>query len=106
MVGVPTVFAIAGATRAPSEDALHINVTGHQWWFEVEYPGLGSDGESIMTANEIHVPIGREVAIHLTSNDVIHSFWVPRLVGKTDMVPNHPNDLEVFTPKEIGVFYG
>ena len=106
MVGVPTVFAIAGAQRAPSEDALHINVIGHQWWFEVEYPGLGPDGESLMTANEIHVPIGREVAIHLTSNDVIHSFWVPRLVGKTDMVPNHPNDLEVFTPKEIGVFYG
>lgn len=106
MVGVPNVFAIAGATRAPADDALHINVTGHQWWWEVEYPGLGPNGGPLVTANEIHLPIGREVAIHLDSDDVIHSFWIPRLIGKTDMVPNHPNDLEPFTANEIGVFYG
>ena len=106
MVGVPTIFAVVGATRAPSDDALHINVIAHQWWWEVEYPGLGPDGGPLVTANELHIPIGREVAIHLTSDDVLHSFWVPRLIGKVDAVPNHPNNLEPFTANEIGVFYG
>ena len=106
MVGVPTIFAVVGATRAPSEDALHINVIAHQWWWEVEYPGLGPDGGPLLTSNELRIRIGREVAIHLTSDDVLHSFWVPRLIGKVDAVPNHPNNLEPFTANEIGVFYG
>ena len=104
MVGVPTIFAIVGAARAPSEDALHITVTAHQWWWEVDYEGLGPDGGALMTANEIHVPIGQEVAIHLLSDDVLHSFWVPALIGKVDAVPNHPNNLPVFIANEIGVF--
>jgi len=106
MVGVPTVFGIVGAARAPSADAILITVTAHQWWWEVDYEGLGPDGGSLATANEIHIPVGREVAIHLESDDVIHSFWVPALIGKVDAVPNHPNDLPVFTAKEIGSFYG
>ena len=106
MVGVPTVFAIVGAAASPSEDALHITVTAHQWWWEVDYEGLGPDGGTLTTANEIHIPVGGEVAIRVESDDVIHSFWVPQLIGKVDAVPNHPNDLPVFTPNEVGVFYG
>ena len=105
-IGIPTFYAIAGASRDPSPDALRVTATGHQWWFEFEYPGLGPDGGTLVTANELHIPVGRQVAIDIESADVIHSFWVPQLVGKTDMIANHPNRLEPFTPNEIGIFAG
>ena len=85
---------------------LNVEAIGHQWWFEFRYPGLGPDGGDLITANELRVPIGRQVAITLEAKDVIHSFWVPQLVGKTDMVPGRVNILEKFTPTEIGSFYG
>ncbi len=106
MIGVPTVLAIVGATRAPSDDALHVEVVAHQWWWEVNYPGLGPDGGTLTTANELHMPIGREVAISLKSDDVIHSFWVPQLIGKIDSIPGRTNHLEPFTAKEVGVYLG
>ena len=106
MIGVPTILAIVGATRAPSEDALHVEVVAHQWWWEVNYPGLGPDGGTLTTANELHVPIGREVAISLKSDDVIPSFWVPQLIGKIDSIPGRTNHLEPFTANEVGVYLG
>ncbi|HEV2292203.1 MAG TPA: cytochrome c oxidase subunit II [Tepidisphaeraceae bacterium] len=69
------------ALREP-ETALTVRVIGRQWWWEVHYPELG-----ITTANEIHIPVGRPVRVELRSADVIHSFWVPRLGGKMDMIP-------------------
>ena len=73
-------------------DALRINVTGNQWWWNVEYdnpvPSL-----RVTTANEIHIPVGRPVAFNLFSNDVIHSFWIPNLQGKIDLVPGRRNEL-------------
>ena len=69
------------ALREP-ETALTIRVVGRQWWWDVQYPELG-----ITTANEIHIPVGRPVRVELRSSDVIHSFWVPRLGGKMDMIP-------------------
>ena len=75
---IPLIFELA---RSPA-NALRINVTGHQWWWAVEYPG-----QKVTTANELHIPVGRPVRITLTSNDVIHSFWVPRLAGKQDLEP-------------------
>ena len=69
----------------PSGD-VPVSVTGHQWWWEVRYPQ-----SAVTTANEIHLPSGRGVDITLTSADVIHSFWVPQLGGKTDLIPGHVN---------------
>jgi cytochrome c oxidase subunit 2 len=67
--------------RMPS-DAQTIRVVGHMWWWEVRYPDHG-----IVSVNEIHIPAGKPVRLELTSVDVIHSFWVPRLHGKRDMIP-------------------
>lgn len=65
---------------------LAVQVIGHQWWWEVRYPG-----EHIVTANEIHIPVGQMVPVQLNSADVIHSFWVPELQGKLDVIPGHTN---------------
>ena len=105
-IAIPTIIWIAGTTAEPDEDALHVEAVGHQWWFEFRYPGLGPDGEDLVTANELRIPVGRQIVITLEAKDVIHSFWVPQLIGKTDMVPGRTNDLEKFTATEIGTFYG
>jgi cytochrome c oxidase subunit 2 len=71
---------------APPEGALELQVTGHQWWWQVRY--MDPDPSKIVeTANEIHIPVGRKVTIRLSSPDVIHSFWVPSLHGKRDLIP-------------------
>jgi cytochrome c oxidase subunit 2 len=83
---------------------LIIEVVGHQWWWEVTY--TDSDrGNRVTTANEIHIPVGRQIAIDLRSADVIHSFWVPNLAGKQDLTPGHPARvwIEADTP---GVYRG
>jgi cytochrome c oxidase subunit II len=85
-------------------DALEIDVTGHQWWWEVRYPG-SSPSEQVATANEIHVPVGRPVRLQLTSTDVIHSFWVPALNGKKDLIPGHATR-HIFRADRPGVFPG
>ena len=69
-------------------DALTVQVTGHQWWWEVRYQDP-TPSNIVTTANEIHLPIGRTVRFELKAADVIHSFWVPNLHGKTDMIPGH-----------------
>ncbi len=89
---VPSFRAIAQNSADPPQGALEVIAIGHQWWFEFQYPELG-----VTTANELHVPVGRPVSVKLRSNDVIHSFWIPQLVGKVDMVPGHENHLW-FTP--------
>jgi cytochrome c oxidase subunit 2 len=71
------------------ERPLRIDVTGHQWWWEVEYPDNADPQNTVTTANEIHVPVGRAVLIKMTSDDVIHSFWAPNLDGKKDLIPGH-----------------
>ncbi|HVG44657.1 MAG TPA: cytochrome c oxidase subunit II [Longimicrobium sp.] len=67
---------------------LQVTVVGHQWWWEVQYSDSVSS-RSLSTANEIHVPVGRTVILKMTSHDVIHSFWVPNLAGKKDLVPGY-----------------
>jgi cytochrome c oxidase subunit 2 len=71
-----------------TEQALVITVTGHQWWWNVVYDDP-IPSRRLTTANEIHLPVGRVVQFHLRSSDVIHSFWVPNLQGKTDLIPGH-----------------
>src|SRR5207247_1588003 len=71
---------------AAPRDALRVTVRGWQWWWEFRYPDL-----DVVTANELHLPVGRAVVLDLEGPDVIHSFWVPRLGGKRDVVPGRPN---------------
>jgi cytochrome c oxidase subunit 2 len=71
-------------------DALNIRVTGRQWWWQIDYEHE-LPGQTATTANEIHVPIGRTVHLELTSADVIHSFWVPSIHGKKDLIPGRIN---------------
>ena len=97
---VLTIFDNANSPQTPEEGGLVVRATGHQWWFEFEYPDLG-----VVTANELHVPIGRPVNVELDSVDVIHSFWIPKLAGKVDMVPNNDNTLW-FQADEPGVYFG
>lgn len=82
------LFTSLKATVAlkPPPNQLTVQVIGHQWWWEVRYPDQG-----IALANEIQIPTGQPVRLELTSKDVIHSFWVPRLNGKMDLIPGHPN---------------
>jgi cytochrome c oxidase subunit II len=83
-----TVVAMRAVPTSPSPDALEVEIVGHQWWWEVRYPE-----EGFTTANELHIPVGHPVNIRLSSTDVIHSFWVPRLSGKIDMLPDGTNTL-------------
>jgi cytochrome c oxidase subunit 2 len=83
-----TVQAMRALPADPSDDALVVEVTGFQWRYEVSYPA-----EGVRVVDELHLPVGREVALHLKSEDVIHSFWVPELGGKLDMLPDGTNVL-------------
>jgi len=83
---------------------LTINVVGHQWWWEAEY-AFASGPARFRTANEIHIPAGRPVRLLLTSADVIHSFWVPRLQGKLDLIPGDTNDLRLMA-RSPGIYRG
>jgi len=93
-LGIWSVFALFEIDKPPSDSPtpLQVNVTGHQWWFEFEYPDAGN-GKKIITANEMRIPVDRPIQISLFSDDVIHSFWVPKLAGKLDMVPTHENKM-------------
>jgi cytochrome c oxidase subunit II len=71
------------------EEVFRVEVIAHQWWWEIRYPD--ADGGTLHDANEIHIPVGRPVDFHITTEDVIHSFWVPRLGGKIDAIPGHEN---------------
>ncbi|WP_167737540.1 cytochrome c oxidase subunit II [Sphingomonas parva] len=114
-VSVSTVALIASAIwtlltlRAVAQPGggvtpLAISVTGHQWWWEATYPGAEPDG-TFRTASEIHIPTNVPVRLELRADDVIHSFWVPKLAGKTDVIPGRVNSMwiEARTP---GVYRG
>src|ERR1700761_3559493 len=75
------------------QQALTIDVYGHQWWWEVQYPNQAEADRTVTTANEIHVPVGTLIRIHGTSRDVIHSFWAPNIQGKRDLLPGYDTDL-------------
>lgn len=105
IIAIPTVTLIFDQSRGPvegktAENALDIAVYGHQWWWEVEYVG-----KDVNTSNEIVIPVGRPIRLELTSEDVIHSFWVPKLSGKKDMIPNNTNVLFI-QADEPGLLFG
>jgi cytochrome c oxidase subunit 2 len=95
---VQTVNAVAAPQQLQSD--LNVRVVGHRWWWEFDYTDLG-----IATANELHIPEGATVQIELESVDVIHSFWVPQLSGKTDVVPGQHNTMWL-TSDQVGEFLG
>jgi cytochrome c oxidase subunit 2 len=99
-IAIPTIQTIFRDVYRVPDGALRVEVTGRQWWWEIHYPELG-----IVTASELHLPVGRPVALQLGTLDVIHSFWVPRLAGKRDMTPGRTTHL-AFTPDRVGVFPG
>lgn len=82
---ISTMFALA---QPKSANVLTIKAIGHQWWWEFQYPN-----QKIVTADEMYIPVNTTVHIDLYSNNVIHSFWVPQLGGKTDVIPGHDNAL-------------
>lgn len=97
------IFAIQDEPKPQS--ALDVTVVGHQFWWEFRYPKLG-----IVTANELHVPVStpqqpEPTYLRLLSADVDHSFWVPQLAGKTDLIPNHPNEMWI-DPEKTGLYLG
>ena len=100
VIVVLTVPAVFSNARAAGPDALQVRAIGHQWWFEFQYPELG-----VVTANELHVPVDREIELQLESDDVLHSFWVPSLRGKLDMVPGRANGFTI-RPEVTGTFLG
>ena len=94
-VAVPTL-QVHFDLRDPAEgpDVVQVEVVGHQWWWEFTYPDIiGADGRPLVTANELHIPAGQTTNLALTSADVIHSFWVPPLNGKRDLVPGQLTNL-------------
>jgi cytochrome c oxidase subunit 2 len=100
-IAIPTVrVTFRSETKVPPANALRVDVTARQWWWEARYPRLG-----LVTANEIHLPAGRPVRLRLRSADVIHSFWVPKLGGKRDIIPGHANNI-VLVPRVPGVYLG
>jgi cytochrome c oxidase subunit II len=92
------------AAPAP-EGSLRIAVSGEQWWWRVSYLQPGVDTATVELANEIHLPVGEPVEFRLESPDVIHSFWIPALAGKIDMIPGRVTRLAL-TPTKTGVFRG
>ncbi len=102
IIAVPTVKTLFNINEKP-KDPLVVNVFGQQWWWEFDYPSInGSDGLPLVTANEMVIPAGRPVRLNITSRDVIHSFWIPKLNGKRDAVPGRiqPWNLQADQPGE------
>ena len=90
----------AVAAPAPKSTDLHLHIIGHRWWWEFDYPDM-----KITTANEIHIPVGATVQVKLDFMDVIHSFYVPQLSGKTDVIPGVTNTMWL-TADKVGQYHG
>jgi len=100
VIAIPTIQVIFTTQGAARPDALPVLVVGRQWWWEFQYPTLG-----VVTANELHLPAGRRIVLQLEGEDVIHSFWVPLLGGKRDVVPGRRN-LLTLTADAPGEYWG
>jgi cytochrome c oxidase subunit 2 len=102
-LAIPTLSQIWGQQNGVPDDrgeVLSVEAIGHQWWFEFRYPD-----HEVITSNELHIPVGRPVGFKLTSDDVIHSFWIPKIAGKVDMVPLNDNFMWLIG-SETGTFFG
>ena len=100
IIAVPTVKTIFETQSPAPANALTVEVIGHQWWWEFRYPQYG-----VVTANELYLPTGRTANFVLKTQDVLHSFWIPQLGGKRDLITNRTNHLW-FTPESTAVWNG
>ena len=94
------IYTLAAVENPSGKPAVEIEVVGRRWWWEVKYPD-----EGVITANEIHIPVGKPVKVKLQSADVIHSFWIPELHGKMDLIPTRINNI-VIQADQPGVYRG
>jgi cytochrome c oxidase subunit 2 len=101
---VASIYTGRAVASQRDDEAMVIDVTAYQWWWNVEYQHP-EPAQRVRTANELHLPLGRTVAIKLLGGDVIHSFWVPALHGKMDLIPGHSAVLWL-RPDRLGVFRG
>lgn len=106
-ISIPTVGTILALSETDDTECI-INVTGQQWWWEVDYPvqdGCGGISDVIITSGQMVIPTGTEVLVRGTSRDVIHSWWIPRLNGKKDMVPGRVHNVRL-QADEPGIYAG
>ena len=103
VIAVLTIQAIVTTSNSPDPDGIKVEVIGHQWWWEFRYPDYG-----IVTANELHMPVDKVINLTLRSDDVLHSFWIPKLAGKVDVIstlPGQTNSMWIKGDRE-GIFWG
>jgi cytochrome c oxidase subunit 2 len=91
--------------QAPYQRGINVTVTANQWWWDISYQFADDPSKNVHTANELHLPVGVPARLTLKANDVIHSFWVPNLAGKQDLIPGRVNDLTL-VPNKAGIFRG
>jgi cytochrome c oxidase subunit 2 len=99
-----TMFTLAAIAHSPESPAFTIEIRAHQWWWEARYIDDASD-RTFVTANELHIPLGKPVRLRLIGDDVIHSFWIPALSGKTDVIPGQTN-LAWIQANAVGTYRG
>ncbi len=114
IIAIPTLRGIWYTHDVPEAEranAMDVTATGYQWWFKFDYENQalknadGTDGANLVTSNELVIPVGKPVRVQLRTVDVIHSFWIPKLAGKVDMIPNRANQLW-FKADKPGYYYG
>jgi cytochrome c oxidase subunit 2 len=103
-LAIASFFADRSMAKAAGHEKLSLTITANQWWWDVQYNSADAS-KTLRTANELHLPVGVPVRIRLQSNDVIHSFWVPSLTGKQDLIPGRENDITI-TPEKVGIYRG
>ncbi len=105
LVAIPTIFTIFDNQVSPEPGALTVEVIGHQWWFEFRYPHPDDATQEVVFAGDLHIPVNEVVNVNLDSIDVIHSFWIPKIAGKVDMIPNADNTMWIKGDR-TGLYYG
>ena len=103
-LAIASFFTDRSMANAAAHEKLSITLTGNQWWWDAQY-NASDNSKMFHTANELHVPVGVPTRIILHSNDVIHSFWVPSLAGKQDLIPGRETDVTI-VPRETGIYRG
>ena len=104
LVAIPTVFTIFDNQVSPEPHALTVEAIGHQWWFEFRYQHPDDPEKEIVFANDLYMPVNEVVNVNLDSVDVIHSFWIPKIAGKVDMVPGNDNTMWIEADR-TGMYY-
>jgi len=97
---VVATLATMKAVAAPAPNALEVTVIGHQWWWEFRYPA-----QKVITSDELHIPLNQPVTVHVTSDDVVHNFWIPELDRKLQALPGHDNVMSL-TATKTGTYNG